>query len=74
MPWMQIVVLAMYVMSPLDLIPDPMPVVGNLDDLVAMWMLVHRLQEQFRRPARGGDAGQVPQAKIVTVSSRKTCE
>ena len=50
MPWMQIVVLAAYLLSPLDLIPDPVPFLGNLDDLVAMWMLVHRMQQQFRQP------------------------
>lgn len=49
MPWMQVVVLAAYLLSPLDLIPDPVPFLGNLDDLVAMWMLVHRVQQQFGR-------------------------
>lgn len=61
--------LLLYLVSPLDLIPDALPVIGVVDDLVLLplavrWMLSklpaalrEDLDRRFRAPARGNTAG-----------------
>ncbi len=43
-PWMQIIACAAYVLFPVDLLPDPIPVVGTIDDFIAMWHMIRQLQ------------------------------
>ena len=43
MPWLIIGLLAAYIISPIDLIPDVIPVVGWLDDLFAALLIVREL-------------------------------
>jgi uncharacterized membrane protein YkvA (DUF1232 family) len=50
---------AAYALSPIDLIPDFIPVLGSLDDLIivplgillAVWLIPAELMEEFRRAA-----------------------
>jgi uncharacterized membrane protein YkvA (DUF1232 family) len=45
---LSIIVLLMYIVSPIDLIPDFIPVIGQLDDLLAVGLLfkqIYRYQE-----------------------------
>ena len=45
---LSIVVLLLYIVSPIDLIPDFIPVIGQLDDLVAVGLLfkqIYKYQE-----------------------------
>ncbi|EZG71251.1 hypothetical protein GNI_053230 [Gregarina niphandrodes] len=41
--WVVIVLSVMYLLSPVDLIPDVIPVIGWLDDGVIAWILVNEL-------------------------------
>lgn len=70
---------AAYALSPLDLIPDPIPVLGYLDDLVliplgvalAIRMIPDGVLDECREKARaengGGRAGTVAAAVVVCV-------
>ncbi len=45
---LSIIVLLLYIVSPIDLIPDFIPVIGQLDDLLAVGLLfkqIYRYQE-----------------------------
>lgn len=45
---LSIIVLLLYIVSPIDLIPDFIPVIGQLDDLVAVGLLfkqIYKYQE-----------------------------
>ena len=48
--------LVAYALSPIDLIPDFIPVLGHLDDLVllplGLWCLIRMLPEDVRRECR----------------------
>ena len=48
--------LVAYALSPIDLIPDFIPVLGHLDDLVVLpiglWCLIRMLPEDVRRECR----------------------
>jgi uncharacterized membrane protein YkvA (DUF1232 family) len=56
-----------YAFSPLDLIPDPVPVLGHLDDLVLIplgialvrWLIPKIVWEECRNRARGESVGKV---------------
>jgi uncharacterized membrane protein YkvA (DUF1232 family) len=57
--WLKVgtALLALYLLSPVDLLPDMLPVIGVVDDLVLIplvirWML-NRLPAQLRRDANG---------------------
>ncbi len=43
MPWWQILLCVLYVVSPLDLVPDVIPVLGWLDDIGVLGYLIHCL-------------------------------
>jgi len=40
---LSIVVLLLYIISPIDLIPDFIPVIGQLDDLVVVGLLIKQI-------------------------------
>jgi uncharacterized membrane protein YkvA (DUF1232 family) len=40
---LSIVVLLLYIVSPIDLIPDFIPVIGQLDDLVVVGLLIKQI-------------------------------
>jgi uncharacterized membrane protein YkvA (DUF1232 family) len=40
---LSIVVLLLYIVSPIDLIPDFIPVIGKLDDLVVVGLLIKQI-------------------------------
>lgn len=42
--WAQILACAAYIIFPADLILDPIPVVGTIDDFIAMWHMIRQLQ------------------------------
>ncbi len=41
--WLLVTLSALYVLSPVDLIPDVIPIVGWLDDIGVLGFLVHSL-------------------------------
>jgi uncharacterized membrane protein YkvA (DUF1232 family) len=45
-----------YVLSPVDLVPDVVPIVGLLDDLGVIGLLVAALWRELRRIPDGDDA------------------
>src|SRR5882757_76682 len=60
------VVVAGYALSPIDLVPDFIPIIGYLDELILLplgiWLVValipHEVMVEYR--ARAGEAGQRP--------------
>lgn len=67
-PWYAkaiIVLTVIYALSPIDLIPDFIPGIGYLDDLIiipvgialAVWLMPKEVWEEYRRRARAGFAG-----------------
>jgi uncharacterized membrane protein YkvA (DUF1232 family) len=58
--------LVLYLVSPVDLIPDVLPIIGMVDDLVlvplAMRWLLGRLPEHIRAQAQVRATGRRPQA------------
>jgi len=69
---------AAYALSPIDLIPDFIPIVGYLDDMVVVplglllviWMMPADLMEEYRKMAReaeGKPVSRVAAAIIVLV-------
>lgn len=40
---LSIVVLLLYIISPIDLIPDFIPVIGQLDDLIVVGLLIKQI-------------------------------
>lgn len=42
--WAQILACAAYVLVPFDFVPDPIPVIGTIDDFFAMWHMIRQLQ------------------------------
>ena len=40
---LSIVVLLLYIVSPIDLVPDFIPVIGQLDDLVVVGLLIKQI-------------------------------
>ena len=40
---LSIIVLLLYIVSPIDLIPDFIPVIGQLDDLVVVGLLIKQI-------------------------------
>jgi uncharacterized membrane protein YkvA (DUF1232 family) len=62
-PWVArllIVCVIAYALSPIDLIPDPIPIIGHLDDLIllplgialAIWMIPDSVMADCRKRAR----------------------
>ncbi|MBL9081592.1 MAG: DUF1232 domain-containing protein [Planctomycetales bacterium] len=43
--WLIIVLSVLYILSPLDLVPDVIPVIGWLDDVGALGLIVSALSE-----------------------------
>ena len=43
--WILIIILGLYIISPLDLIPDFIPVIGWIDDAAAFIMLLGLLKD-----------------------------
>jgi len=66
--------LVLYIVSPVDLIPDLLPVIGVLDDLVlvplALRWLLARLPEPIRRYAQDRAAGKASTAASEADSAR----
>ena len=70
---------AAYALSPVDLIPDPIPVLGYLDDLILIPLgvalairmipdeVLHECRERARVESGGGRAGTVAAAAVVCV-------
>ena len=64
-----------YAFSPIDLIPDPIPVLGYLDDLIivplgialAVRMIPQKVLDECRKKARGEIAGGKPVNKVAAV-------
>jgi len=64
-----------YAVSPIDLIPDFIPVIGLLDDMIivplglalALKMIPHEVMEEHRREARGRLAEGVPRRWLGAV-------
>ena len=66
--------LVLYLVSPLDLIPDVLPVIGVMDDmilvpLVLRWLLA-RLPEHIRRYAEDRSAGKPANAAAEPATAR----
>ena len=53
--WILIIILGLYILSPLDFIPDVIPVIGWIDDLGALIMLLGLLRENFKGGKRYGN-------------------
>jgi uncharacterized membrane protein YkvA (DUF1232 family) len=54
--------LALYVLSPIDLIPDMLPVVGVLDDVVIVSFAIHWLLGRLPAPLRADIGAGAPRA------------
>jgi uncharacterized membrane protein YkvA (DUF1232 family) len=75
--WWAVAATLVYVVSPIDFLPDVFPVIGVLDDTVLIGMLVsemaqlakHQLQAQNerRRSANGQEPIEVSAANLETV-------
>lgn len=72
-PWLKLgaVGIALYLISPVDLIPDVLPVIGVVDDLVliplAIRFLLGRLPREVREDVerRAGGRTETPMADVV---------
>ena len=49
--WLIIVLSVLYILSPLDLVPDVIPVLGWLDDVGALGLIVSALSGSEEAPA-----------------------
>lgn len=49
--WLIIVLSVLYILSPLDLVPDVIPVIGWLDDVGALGLIVSTLSGSEEAPA-----------------------
>ena len=67
------IAVAGYALSPIDLIPDFIPVIGYLDDLIivplGIWLVVSLIPEEVMAEcrARAIEAGQRPRSKIAAI-------
>lgn len=69
------IVVVAYALSPIDLIPDPIPVLGYLDDLIlvplgialAVRMIPDSVLEECRKKARGTNAKAGPNGMAAAV-------
>jgi uncharacterized membrane protein YkvA (DUF1232 family) len=65
--------MALYLVSPVDLLPDMIPVIGVVDDIVlialALRWIVKKLPPQIRQAAERA-AGRVPDATVVDDAPR----
>jgi uncharacterized membrane protein YkvA (DUF1232 family) len=67
------IVVAGYALSPIDLIPDFIPVIGYADDLVivplgiwlVVWLIPKEVMTEYR--AKANEAGQRPRSKIAAI-------
>jgi|SRR5579884_567635 uncharacterized membrane protein YkvA (DUF1232 family) len=75
-PWLArllIVCIIAYALSPIDLIPDPIPIIGHLDDLillplaiaVAIWMIPNSVMADCRERAREANFDKPSQWKWI---------
>lgn len=72
-PWVGRVVAALvvaYAFSPIDLIPDPIPVIGYLDDLVlvplGVWLALRLIPDEVMVEARAEAAAAIEAGKPVS--------
>lgn len=69
--WLALLVVA-YALSPIDLIPDFIPVIGYLDDLILLplgcWLVIRSVPEAVwqRSLAKAGDRSALPQFKWMS--------
>src|SRR6202040_980346 len=67
------VAVAGYALSPIDLIPDFIPVIGYLDDLIivplGIWLVVSLIPKEVvaEYRAKASEAGQRPRSKIAAI-------
>src|SRR6202795_4330859 len=67
------IAVAAYALSPIDLIPDFIPVIGYLDDLIivplGIWLVVSLIPEEVMAEyrAKAIEAGQRPRSKIAAI-------
>ena len=54
----------LFILSPIDIIPDPIPFLGTLDDFVAMWVMIHKMQE-MRRGSTSNVLSPAPNRQMV---------
>jgi uncharacterized membrane protein YkvA (DUF1232 family) len=68
------VVVAGYALSPIDMIPDFIPVLGYLDDLIlvplGIWLVVRLIPEQVMAEyrAKASEAEQRPRSKAAAIA------
>jgi len=70
--WLALLVVA-YALSPIDLIPDFIPVIGYLDDLILLplgcWLVIHSVPDVVwqRSLAKAGDRSDLPPFKWMSL-------
>ena len=43
-PWLQIIGCGLYILMPHDILAYPIPIIGVIDDWVAMWHMIRQLE------------------------------
>ncbi len=70
--WLVIVGSLIYLISPIDLLPDVIPIVGQIDDVVIMTLLVSELSQFLMervKIAKGKNTGAVADQAVQTVAT-----